>query len=121
MQGVWIEACRSLAEMAAAMGDAAMAAKARDEVERTRLATEKTYWLEGRGYYVFATAPPGRTAAGGARPYRAPPGAAGGGREGRPADETRSCPRCRGGTLDEARAQSEIDHFGVVAFATDWG
>ena len=25
------------------------------------------------------------------------------------------------GTLDEARAQSEIDHLGAAALATDWG
>src|SRR5437867_4319544 len=49
LQVVWIEASRGLAEMADAMGDAALAAEARGWAERTRAAVEATYWLAGRG------------------------------------------------------------------------
>src|SRR5258706_2529445 len=56
MQGIWIEACRGLAEMAEAMGDAALAEKARAASARTQAAVEKTYWLGDRGFYAFATA-----------------------------------------------------------------
>ncbi|HEX6738813.1 MAG TPA: GH116 family glycosyl hydrolase, partial [Vicinamibacteria bacterium] len=58
LQGIWIEACRSLAELAEAMGDAPLAASARAAAERTRAAVEKTYWLADRGFYAFATALP---------------------------------------------------------------
>src|SRR5260221_8412490 len=56
MQGIWIEACRGLAEMAEAMGDAALAEKARAASARTQAAVEKTYWLGDRRFYAFATA-----------------------------------------------------------------
>jgi GH15 family glucan-1,4-alpha-glucosidase len=56
LQGIWIEACRALAETAAVVGDAALAEKARAAGERTRAAVEKTYWLEDRGFYAFTTA-----------------------------------------------------------------
>jgi glycogen debranching enzyme len=125
MQGVWIEACRALAEMAAAMGDDATAVRARDEAERTRAAVERTYWLEGRGHYAFATA----------RPRTEPPEAEPGPRrtrrqarleelaKGGLVDEDTVLPAVPlwWGTLDEARAHSEIDHLGAAALATDWG
>jgi len=125
MQGVWIEACRALAEMAAAMGDGATAARAREAAERTRAAVERTYWVEGRGYYAFATA----------RPREQPPHAEPGpNRERRQArleqlakgglvDEDTVLPAVPlwWGTLDGERAQSEIDHLGAAALATDWG
>jgi glycogen debranching enzyme len=125
MQGVWIEACRSLAEMAAALGEAATAERAREAAERTRAAAERTYWLEGRGFYAFATALPRP------HPKEAEPGP---GRERRQArldalakgglvDEDTVLPAVPlwWGTFDEARAQAEIDHLGAAALATDWG
>ena len=125
MQGVWIEACRSLAEMASAMGDAPTAARARDAAERTRAAAERTYWLDGRGFYAFATARPRET------PPEAEPGPYRARRQvrlealakGGLVDEDTVLPAVPlwWGTLDEKRAQSEIDHLGAAALATDWG
>ena len=57
LQGIWIEACRrwrSWREVHAGHGK--LAADARAWAERTRAAVEKTYWLDGPGYYAFATA-----------------------------------------------------------------
>jgi glycogen debranching enzyme len=125
MQGAWIEACRALAEMATAMGEGATAARAREAAERTRAAVERAYWIEGRGYYAFATARPRE------EPPKAEPGPY---RERRQArleqlakgglvDEDTVLPAVPlwWGTLDGARADSEIDHLGAAALATDWG
>ena len=49
LQGAWIAACRDMEELAQAMSDAALFGEARAWAEKTRAATEKTYWLEGRG------------------------------------------------------------------------
>src|ERR671916_178754 len=43
MQGLWVKASRDMAEMADAMKDAALAARARAAAERTRSATEQTF------------------------------------------------------------------------------
>ena len=55
MQGLWIEACRGLAELADVMQDQALAAQARAAPSRSRRRMEKTYWLDDRGFYAFAT------------------------------------------------------------------
>jgi glycogen debranching enzyme len=125
MQGVFIEAARSLAEMAEAMGEAALAGEARAAAERTRAATERTYWLADRGFYGFATVlPPGK-------PPVAEPGPD---RERRQArmealararfvDEDTVLPAVPlwWHALEDGRGQSEIDHLGGGAIATDWG
>lgn len=124
-QGVWVEACRSLAEMADATKDARSAAAARAWGERTRAAIEKTYWLGERGFYAFATARPRE------KPPEADPGP---NRERRQArmealasgglvDEDTVMPAVPmlWGLLDDDRAQSELDHLGGAALATDWG
>ncbi|HEY9231907.1 MAG TPA: GH116 family glycosyl hydrolase, partial [Blastocatellia bacterium] len=61
MQGVWMEALAGLAEMAEALGDQTIPAEARAAIERTRKATEQTYWLAPQGYYAFATNRPKTT------------------------------------------------------------
>ena len=61
LQGLWIEASRSFAEMAVEMRDEPAAARARAAAERTRTAVESTYWLADGSYYAFATSRP-RTA-----------------------------------------------------------
>jgi glycogen debranching enzyme len=124
-QGVWIEACRGLAELAEVRGDAALAKDARAAGERTRLAVEKTYWLGDRGFYGFATV----------LPREKPPEAdRGPERERRQArllalsrerflDEDTVLPAVPmwWGLLDDERAQSEVDHLGASALAADWG
>jgi glycogen debranching enzyme len=125
MQGVWIEACRGLAEMADALGDAALAGEARAAAERTRAATEATYWLSGRGFYGFATKQPDE------KRREAEPGPQ---RERRQArmdelkdarlvDEDTVLPAVPlwWRTLEDERAQSEIDHLGAAEMAADWG
>jgi glycogen debranching enzyme len=100
MQGLWIHATRGLAELAAVMGDAAIAREARDGSERTRVATEKTYWRSGTRYYAFATGPGGRLI-----------------------DEDTVLPAVPlwWGALDERNAQFQLDHLGAGVIATDWG
>ena len=100
MQGLWIEAARSLAEMAEALGEAGTAETARQAAEQTREATEATYWRDDAGFYAFGT--------------RA--GAA-------PSEEDTVLPAVPlwWGLLDDARAQRALDHLGSGALATDWG
>jgi glycogen debranching enzyme len=125
LQGTWIEAARSVAELAEVMKDSALAAEAGRAAEKTRAAVEKTYWLADRGFYGFATtvAPE--------KPPKAEPGPA---RERRQArleelarvrfvDEDTVLPAVPlwWGQLDDARAQLELDHIGAGTLATDWG
>jgi glycogen debranching enzyme len=125
MQGLWVKASRDVAEMADAMKDSALAARARAAAERTRAATEKTYWLEDRGFYAYATNVPR------AAPREAEKGP---NRERRQQrmneldksklwDEDTVLPAVPlwFGVLEDARAQSEIDHLGSGHMATDWG
>jgi len=126
LQGVWIEACRGLAELAEVQGDGALAAEARAAGERTRTAVEKTYWLPDRGFYAFATA-----LAKPEKEYNAEPGP-------RRAERQERIEALRGKTivdedtvlpavplwwrtLEPARAESEIDHLGGAGLAADWG
>ena len=124
-QAVWIEACRGLAELAEVKGEGGVVREARAFAERTRAAVEKTYWLEGEGYYGFATKLPRDTPA---EAERGPE------RERRQArldalaparfvDEDTVMPALPllFGQLDARRAQAEIDHLGSGALATDWG
>jgi glycogen debranching enzyme len=124
-QGVWIEAGHALAEMAEARGERALAEEAREAAERTRAAVEATYWDPDRSFYAFATLRPRE------KPREAEPG------PDRERRQARLDALTRGGLLDEdtvlpavplwwglldpARAQSEIDHLGSGAIATDWG
>jgi glycogen debranching enzyme len=126
-QGVWIEACRSLAELAQVKGDAALAAEAAARAERTRAALETTYWLEGRGSYAFATKrPPARPG-----PIAAEAGPGHAARSAR-LEELRDAPLydedtvlpavpMAWGLVDGARAQLALDRLGSAAIASDWG
>jgi glycogen debranching enzyme len=125
LQGLWVEALKSLAELADVTGDKTIAADARAASERTRAAVEKTYWIADRGFYAFATNRP-RPSPGVAEP--------GPNRDTRQAridalnkasliDEDTVLPAVPlwWHALEESRAQSEIDHLGSGAMATDWG
>ncbi len=125
LQGTWIEAARSVAELAEVMKDSALAAEARAAAERTRAAVEKTYWLADRGYYGFATT---------VAPEKPPQAEPGPNRERRQArldelarvrfvDEDTVLPAVPlwWGQLEDARAQLELDHIGGGGLATDWG
>jgi glycogen debranching enzyme len=125
LQGAWIAACRDLAEMATALGDAALAGEARAWAERTRQATEKTFWIDRRGLYGFATKrPPEKPPKAEPGPYRA--------RRQQRLEELAGASFIDEDTvfpavplwfraLDEERAQSQIDHLASAALATDWG
>lgn len=125
MQGLWIEALRGLGELADVMNDPALASSVRSTVKRVRESVERVYWLEDRGFYAFATAQPRKT------PGTAEPGP---GREARQTrlnalatarliDEDTVLPAVPlwWRTLDEQRAQLQIDRLGGGALATDWG
>lgn len=125
MQGVWVEACRALAELADARNEGELAGQARATAERTRNAMEGTYWLADRGFFGFATAHPRE------KPPEAEPGPNRERRQtrmdelkdGRFVDEDTALPAVPlwWRTLDAERAQSELDHLGAGSLATDWG
>ncbi|MBC7932043.1 MAG: amylo-alpha-1,6-glucosidase [Rubrivivax sp.] len=125
MQGLWVEALYALEEMAALLKDEKLASETRAAAERTTEAVEKTFWLEERGFYAFATSGP-RTG-----PRKADPGPNRDARQARMneldksklVDEDTVLPAVPlwWGVLDEERAQSEIDHIGSGHIATDWG
>lgn len=125
MQGLWVEASESVAELADAMDDKKLAEEARASAERTRNSTEKTFWLDERGFYAFATSQPQK------EPQTADPGP---NREARQArmnelsratlfDEDTVMPSVPllFHALEDERAQSELDHLGSGDVATDWG
>jgi glycogen debranching enzyme len=126
LQGVWIEASRRMAEMAEVMSDKELATRAKANAEKTRAAMEKTYWLEDRGFYAYATQLPRK------EPVKAEPGPNLERRQKRLNelasktlyDEDTILPSVpmwwRTMETDE-RAQKEIDHFGSARIATDWG
>jgi glycogen debranching enzyme len=125
MQGLWIEALGGIASLADQMNDKKMAAEARSAAERTRSVVEKTYWLADRGFYAFATNRPQST------PRAAEPGPNRDRRQQRLneiskvnlIDEDTVLPAVPlwWHTLENERAQSEIDHLGSATIATDWG
>ncbi|HEY9402768.1 MAG TPA: GH116 family glycosyl hydrolase [Pyrinomonadaceae bacterium] len=125
MQGLWVAASRDLAEMAEALKERDVAARARANAERTRAATEQTYWLPARGFYAFATRRPST------EPPEADPGPNRAARQARMNalkdatiyDEDTVLPAVPlwFKTLSDERAQTQIDHIGAGAIATDWG
>jgi glycogen debranching enzyme len=125
MQGVWIEASRSLAEMAAAIGDVQTATRAQANAERTREAMESTYWLTNASHYAFATVQPRK------EPGVAEPGPERERRQrrlnalaqARLIDEDTVLPAVPmwWRTVDTTRAEAQIDRLGSGALATDWG
>ena len=125
MQGLWIEASRSLAEMADVLGNRELALQARANAERTRAAMEQIYWLSDRGFYAFATKLLNE------KPPEAEPGPNLAVRQARLNelsskrifDEDTVLPAVPlwFETMTAERAQSEIDHLGSGTMMTDWG
>lgn len=126
MQGLWIEASRSMAEIARAMNDMGVVSRAEASAERTRAAMEQTYWLAGRGFYAFGTRqqPTLETPEAEPGPNRVV-------RQGRMEELSKArlidedtvlpaVPLWWRTMLDE-RAQAQIDHLGSGRMATDWG
>jgi glycogen debranching enzyme len=100
MQGLWVAASLGTADLAKIMREETIAGEARAAAERTRVSMERTYWLDTRGFYAFATARPARIV-----------------------DEDTVLPAVPlwFGTVQADRAQQEIDHLGSGAIETDWG
>ena len=125
LQGVWIEASKNMAEMADAMGDKTLAEKARANAAKTKAAMEKTYWLNDKGFYAYATQLPRKEA------VKAEPGPNLERRQKRLNelqtatiyDEDTVLPAVPmwWKTLDDANAQKEIDHLASAKISTDWG
>lgn len=125
LQGVWIEASKNMAEMAEAMGDKATADRAHANAEKTRVAMEKTYWLNDRGFYAYSTQIPRK------EPVKAEPGPNLERRQKRLNelqtktlyDEDTVLPAVPmwWRTMQDDRAQKQIDRLGSNKIATDWG
>jgi len=125
MQGLWVEALRGVGEMAGLLDDERLAAEASETAERATEAVEKTYWLEERGFYAYATNLPR------AEPREADKGPNRERRQRRMSeldklklwDEETVLPAVPlwFGVLDDERAQLEIDRIGSGHIATDWG
>jgi glycogen debranching enzyme len=124
LQGIWVEASRSFAELADVMGDHDAAQAARGAAERTRQTVEDTYWIGDRGFYAFGTSRPGEARQAEPGPDRE--------RRQRRLDALRSAHAIDEDTvlpavpmwwrqLDPARADLELDHLGSGAMASDWG
>ncbi len=125
MQGAWIEASKNLAEMAEALGDKTTAERAGINAEKTRAAMEKTYWLDDKGFYAYATQLPRK------EPIKAESGPNLERRQARLNelqnakiyDEDTVLPAVPlwWKTLSDERAQKQIDRLGSAKIATDWG
>lgn len=125
LQGVWIEASRSLARMAEVLGDSATAERAKANAEKCRQAMEKTYWLDDKGFYAYATQIPRK------EPLKAEPGPNLERRQKRLNelqnakiyDEDTVLPAVPmwWRTMDNEKAQKQIDHLGSAKISTDWG
>jgi glycogen debranching enzyme len=125
MQGLWVEASRSMVEMAGVMEDESLADEATANAEEASASLEDTYWSEEQGFYAFATSQPRE---------ETPEAEPGPNREARQArmkelskarliDENTVMPAVPlwWRVLEDERAQSEIDHLGGGAITTDWG
>ena len=123
LQGVFLEAARHMEQMARVMGDEQLATQAHQSIERVQAASERTYWLEGPGYYAFALSKPmQKTAEPGPQRTRR---------------QQRLNELARGGLVEEdtvlpsvpmiwgwlqpERAQRELDHLAAASMSTDWG
>ena len=126
MQGLWIEALRSLSEMALRLGtNSQLSQEALARAERTRARVEETFWLPAQGFYAFATNQPDATK------REAEPGPRRDARQAR-LDELSKAKLTGEDTvmpavplwwqaLADERAQRQIDHLGSGHIATDWG
>jgi hypothetical protein len=61
LAAVWTRAAGAMAEMAAARGDARLAAEARALEEKARASIESRYWIEAAGHHAFGVLRSGRT------------------------------------------------------------
>lgn len=105
MQGLWIKASEDIAYLAEVFEEPALAREARGWAERTRNATEDTYWQEEAGFYAATT---GKVEGADAAAYY---------------NGSWVLPAVPfwWGTLDHDRAQLNLDEIAGAGIATDWG
>jgi glycogen debranching enzyme len=125
LQGVWIQASKNVAEMAEVLGDKTTAERAKNNAEKCRTAMEKTYWLEDKGFYAYSTQIPRK------EPVKAEPGPNLERRQKRLNelqtktlyDEDTVLPAVPlwWKTMDDSKAQKQIDRLGSAKISTDWG
>ena len=133
LQGLYVQAARSVADLADALGEADVAAQARARAGRALDAVEATYWLPGQGFYAFATAYPGAptlSEASGAlsdadmrenSALLSDANRAEGGAAIVAANTALQGVPMWWGLLDDARSQQAITAYGSAGIATDWG
>ncbi len=125
LQGLWVEALGCIAELADVLGHSSVGTEARKALGNVRQTMERTYWVDDRGFYAFATKQPQP------KPSVAEPGPQRLRRQLR-LDALRSAELVGEDTvlpavplwfrtLDDQRAQRQIDRLGSGAIATDWG
>ena len=125
MQGLWVEALRGVEELAGLLEDEKLSVEADETVRRVTEAVEKTYWLDDRGFYAFATNVPRK------EPREADRGPNRLRRQQRMNELDRSqlfdedtvlpAVPLWFGVLEDGRAQAQIDRLGSGHIATDWG
>ncbi len=125
-QGIWIEALKSLAEMASGMGsDLKLIEAARQEAERVRKAVEHTYWDETKKIYSYATNLPRSDQSDDERDEKDPAVKARmiEIRQSRLIDEVTVLPTVPmwWRLLDEKRSDQMLDRIGGAEIAADWG
>jgi glycogen debranching enzyme len=125
LQGIWVEASRRMVELAEEIGDSSIATTARANAERARAAMEQIYWLPQREFYGFATRPSPEatgvtTAPAVVQSKKAPTAESG---TTRLVEEDTVFPAVPlwSHSLEESRAQKQLDHLGISRLATDWG
>jgi glycogen debranching enzyme len=125
-QGLWIEALRSLAMMAGALGiDAKLAEDAKQQADRVRQTVERVYWVDAKQIYAFATNQP-RGQAGDEEQNEKNPAVKSRMKELRESkliDEATVLPAVPmwWGLLDETRADRMLDRIGGAEMSADWG
>ncbi len=125
-QGVWVEALRSIADMAEAIGAGKqLADETRKQAEVVQKKIEATYWIESQKIYAFATNLPRREESDDERNEKNPIVKARLKqlRESRLIDEATVLPAVPmwWRVLDEKRADQMLDRIGGAEISADWG
>lgn len=126
LQGLWIESSKNMAEMAEIIGDKETSIRAKANAEKILQTMEKTYWLNDKNFYAFATQIPPK------EPIKAEKGTNIERRQKRLSElQTKSLydedtimpsvPMWWRLMQDDEKAQKQIDRFGSSKIATDWG
>lgn len=124
-QAMWFAAAAAMSEIAFEMRDKKLAKEAREAAEKSRIATESTFWLADKNIYAYATKLPTE------KPATAESGANKTVRQSR-LNELAAAKMFDENTvlpavpmwfrmLDDARAQKALDEIGSAKIATDWG